>query len=160
SRNWRPRVKTPNDGRMMPSSGRMMPSSGRMMPSSGQHAWRNSAARRGVVRPARKNYKNWKVWNHSPCRLLLEVSFVPAPIGNPGDPMPPLVFYPESDGQPIADNTKQFSWIVLIYCNLTSLFHRRADVFVAGNLFWYPVEGRPELRVTPDVLVVFNRPRG
>jgi hypothetical protein len=32
-------------------------------------------------------------------------------------------------------------------------------VFVAGDLFWYPVEGDPTIRVAPDVLVVFGRPK-
>lgn len=30
--------------------------------------------------------------------------------------------YPESDGQPMADNTLQFQWIVLIKENLETLF--------------------------------------
>ncbi len=34
------------------------------------------------------------------------------------------------------------------------------DVFIAGDLFWYPVEGDPSIRVAPDVLVAFGRPRG
>src|SRR5581483_3248456 len=60
----------------------------------------------------------------------------------------------------MADNTKQAQWIVLLYNNLLAIFHLRADVFVATNLFWYPVEGQPDLRVAPDVLVVFGRPKG
>ncbi len=42
--------------------------------------------------------------------------------------------YPESDGQPMADNTLQFQWIVLIKENLETLFRDRPDVFVAGDL--------------------------
>src|SRR5262249_53432139 len=44
--------------------------------------------------------------------------------------------------------------------NLQSLFRENADVFVAGNQFWYPVEGEPEIRLSPDVYVVFGRPKG
>ncbi len=70
------------------------------------------------------------------------------------------IIYPESDGQPMAENTKQFRWIVLIKENLEYLFLRDQDVFVAGDLFWYPVEGRPDIRIAPDVMVVFGRPKG
>ncbi|MBW4508412.1 MAG: Uma2 family endonuclease [Scytonematopsis contorta HA4267-MV1] len=70
------------------------------------------------------------------------------------------VFYPESDGQPMADNTKQYTWIVTIKENLEILFKSRDDVFIAGDLFWFPVEGDPDIRQAPDVLVVFGRPKG
>ncbi|NJK81462.1 MAG: Uma2 family endonuclease [Chloroflexaceae bacterium] len=68
--------------------------------------------------------------------------------------------YPESDGQPMADNTLQFRWIVIIKENLETLFQQRPDVFVAGDLLWYPVEGRPDIRRAPDAMVVFGRPKG
>ena len=70
------------------------------------------------------------------------------------------VIYPDSDGQPMADNTKQFRWIVTIKENLERLFRDRADVFVAGDLLWYPVEGNNTLCQAPDVLVVVGRPKG
>ena len=34
------------------------------------------------------------------------------------------------------------------------------EVFVAGNLFWYPVEGDPKIVTAPDAMVVFGRPPG
>ena len=71
-----------------------------------------------------------------------------------------VTVYPDRDGQPIADNTKQFRWIVLIKENLDHLFLEDETVFVAGDLLWYPVEGRPDIRVAPDVLVAFGRPKG
>ncbi|QDZ39001.1 hypothetical protein FRE64_03030 [Euhalothece natronophila Z-M001] len=70
------------------------------------------------------------------------------------------LIYPDSDGQPMADNTKQFRWIVLIKENLELLFANDPEVFVAGDLLWYPVEGHPEIRVAPDAMVVFGRPKG
>ena len=74
---------------------------------------------------------------------------------DPDDP------YPESDGAPMAENTLQFGWIVKIKENLEILFADRADVFVAGDLFWYPV---PDRRVSgpmaPDAMVAFGRPKG
>jgi hypothetical protein len=70
------------------------------------------------------------------------------------------IVYPESDGKPMADNTKQFRWIVTLEGGFEALFRDREDVFVAGDLFWYPVEGRPDIRMAPDVMIVFGRPKG
>ncbi|WP_462321145.1 Uma2 family endonuclease [Halochromatium sp.] len=74
---------------------------------------------------------------------------------DPDDP------YPESDGQPMADNTEQYKWLVKIKENLEILFAERPDVFVAGDLLWYPVPDRRETGpIAPDVFVVFGRPKG
>jgi Uma2 family endonuclease len=70
------------------------------------------------------------------------------------------IIYPDSDGRPMADNTKQFELIVLIKKNLDLLFANNAEVFVAGDLLWYPVEGNNKLRVAPDVMVAVGRPKG
>lgn len=70
------------------------------------------------------------------------------------------VIYPESDGQPMADNTKQFRWIMTIQGGLDALFKDAPDVFVAGDLLWYPVEGDNVTRKAPDTMVVFGRPKG
>jgi Uncharacterized protein conserved in cyanobacteria len=71
----------------------------------------------------------------------------------------PELVYPESDGKPMADNTKQFRWIVTIKENLEILFASQSDVFIAGDLLWYPVEGNNKLCQAPDVMVVFGRPK-
>lgn len=68
--------------------------------------------------------------------------------------------YPDSDRQPIADNTLQFKWIVTIKENLEVLFARDPNVFVAGDLLWYPVEGQPKICQAPDTMVAFGRPKG
>lgn len=70
------------------------------------------------------------------------------------------IVYPDSDGQPMSDNTKQFRWITVIKSNLDWLFQDEELVFVAGDLLWYPVEGNPKYRVAPDAMVVFGRPKG
>jgi Uma2 family endonuclease len=70
------------------------------------------------------------------------------------------ITYPDSDGQPMADNTLQFSWIVLIKENLEILYSENDNVFVAGDLLWYPVEGNNKIRLAPDVMVVLGRPKG
>ena len=70
------------------------------------------------------------------------------------------IIYPDSDGKPMADNTLQFRWITTIKNNLEWLFTENEQVFVAGDLLWYPVEGENKIRQAPDVMVVFNRPKG
>ncbi|MBI4750648.1 MAG: Uma2 family endonuclease [Acidobacteria bacterium] len=67
------------------------------------------------------------------------------------------IYYPESDGQPMADNTLQFEWIVTIKEGLDVML---PDDFVGGNILWYPIEGSPFLKVAPDVLVALGRPKG
>ncbi|MBO1352349.1 MAG: Uma2 family endonuclease, partial [Hormoscilla sp. GUM202] len=74
-------------------------------------------------------------------------------------PQAPEIIYPDSDGQPMADNTTQFRWIVTLQENLEFLFAAN-DVFVAGDLLWYPVEGNNKIRMAPDAMVVFGRPLG
>jgi Uma2 family endonuclease len=70
------------------------------------------------------------------------------------------VIYPESDGKPMSDNTLQFRWILIIEQNIDWLFADNPDVFVAGDLLWYPVEGNNRLSAAPDTMVVFGRPKG
>lgn len=70
------------------------------------------------------------------------------------------VYYPESDGLPMAENTSQFRWITTIVGGLEALFRDNPNVFVAGDFFWYPVEGDNKTRVAPDAMVVFDRPKG
>jgi Uma2 family endonuclease len=70
------------------------------------------------------------------------------------------IVYPDSDGQPMSDNTKQFNWITKIKDGLEALFKDDPMVFVAGDLLWYPVEGNNAIRRAPDAMVVFGRPKG
>ncbi len=69
-------------------------------------------------------------------------------------------FYPCSDGKPMADNTKQYEWIVRIKEGLEVLFADDPDVFVAADLLWYPTEGDRHTRAAPDVMVALGRPKG
>ena len=72
----------------------------------------------------------------------------------------PEIIYPESDGKPMADNTKQFRWILAIQQNIDWLYANDPQVFVAGDLLWYPVEGQTQITAAPDTMVVFGRPKG
>ncbi len=73
---------------------------------------------------------------------------------------PETIFYPDSDGLPMANNTEHFERIATTKYGLESVFADRDDVFVAGDLFWYPVKGRPRTVLAPDVMVIFGRPKG
>ena len=72
----------------------------------------------------------------------------------------PEIIYPDSDGKPMADNTKQFELIVEIKKGLDLLYINEPNVFIAGDLFWYPVQGQSKIVTAPDVMVVFGRPKG
>ncbi len=71
-----------------------------------------------------------------------------------------VIEYPETDGLPMEDSTEQYNWIVKIKESFEILYKDNPNVFVAGNLFWYPVKGEPDIKNAPDVLVVFTRPKG
>jgi Uma2 family endonuclease len=73
---------------------------------------------------------------------------------------PKQVFYPSTDGKPMAEDTRQFEWIVTINGGLSTQFAEEFNVFIASDLFWYPVEGNNKIRVAADVMVAFGRPRG
>jgi len=70
------------------------------------------------------------------------------------------VLYPDSDGKPMADNTEQYKWIVLIKENLEILFADVNNIFIAADLLWYPVRSKVITPTAPDVMVVFGRPKG
>ncbi|WP_165234025.1 Uma2 family endonuclease [Aquisphaera insulae] len=75
-------------------------------------------------------------------------------------PLPTEIVYPDSDGEPMADNNLQYQWIVTITGNLELIFLDDPDVFVVGNMLWYPIEGDNKTRIAPDTMVAFGRPKG
>ena len=68
--------------------------------------------------------------------------------------------YPSSDGERLADNMLQFRWIMAIQGGIDTLFLADPNVLVAGDCLWYPVEGDNTIRVAPDTMVIFGRPKG
>ncbi|MBD2183118.1 Uma2 family endonuclease [Aerosakkonema funiforme] len=69
----------------------------------------------------------------------------------------PVIIYPSSDGKPMADSTIQYDWITKIKANLDGIFKDDPNVFITGDLIWYPVEERKDICQAPDVMVVFGR---
>jgi Uma2 family endonuclease len=53
---------------------------------------------------------------------------------------------PRAMAEPMAENTEQYDWLVKIKENLEILFADREDVFIAGDLLWYPVSGSGDFR--------------
>ena len=70
------------------------------------------------------------------------------------------IIYPDSDGRPMADNTVQFYWIQKLHGGLDHLFSGDPMVFVASDLLWYPVKGKPGICKAPDVMIAWGRPKG
>ena len=68
--------------------------------------------------------------------------------------------YPDDDGLPMADNSKQFWWITTIAGNLAGLYRDRPDVLVGGNMLWYAREGDPAERFAPTSSSSSAGPRG
>lgn len=65
-------------------------------------------------------------------------------------------FYPESDGQPIAESTVHRNLLADLISALSDWLDGRPDTYVSGNLFVYYVKGQPEHVVCPDVFVAFG----
>jgi hypothetical protein len=60
------------------------------------------------------------------------------------------IVYPESDGKPMAENTIQYRWLTRIKGGLEARFKDAPEVFVAGDLFWYPVKGQSQIHQAPE----------
>jgi Uma2 family endonuclease len=75
-------------------------------------------------------------------------------------PCPDEPVYPFCDGKPMAENTLQYRWITTIKGGMDVVFRDDPNVFIAGDMFWYPVRGETEIRTAPDTLIVFGRPKG
>jgi Uma2 family endonuclease len=104
-----------------------------------------------------KKVPSWKPESH----LLKRVaSFCYDSVMSTITSVPPRFQYPESDGEPMADNTLQFEWIVTIQGNLDAMFRDVPDIFVAGDHLIYPVERDIRTRQAPDAYVAFGRPKG
>lgn len=66
------------------------------------------------------------------------------------------VFYPETDGEPMAETDKHRDLILELIETLKRYFSAEKDVYVTGNIMFYYLEGVPEEVVSPDVMVVFG----
>lgn len=74
-------------------------------------------------------------------------------------PLEQEIFYPESDGEPMAET--EIHLLEAIYCieTLRLRFEAEAEVYVGGNLFLYYEKGNREAVVAPDAFVVKGVPK-
>ena len=75
------------------------------------------------------------------------MSAVTSTVGQP-------VFYPESDGKPMAETDIHIDALIYLRESLKDYFRDDPRVYVAGNMLLYYEEGNPSACVAPDVFVV------
>lgn len=68
------------------------------------------------------------------------------------------IFYPETDGQPMAESDLHRDLILELIDTLKNFFAEREDVYVTGNILVYYTEGVIEDSFAPDVMVIFGVP--
>jgi Uma2 family endonuclease len=64
------------------------------------------------------------------------------------------VYYPESDGKPMAETDLHRNEMFDLIKALDRRYRDEPDVYVSGNLFFYYVKGDPRAVVAPDVFLV------
>ena len=75
-------------------------------------------------------------------------------------PRAAAIDYPESDGKPMTETDTHRKQMVDLLVVLEAYFRNDPQVYVAGNLMMYYVEGDPKACIAPDVFVVRGMSRG
>ncbi|MBA3922587.1 MAG: Uma2 family endonuclease [Nostocaceae cyanobacterium] len=65
------------------------------------------------------------------------------------------IFYPSSDGEPLAESYVHLQAIIATLLVLTQYLQGRQATVLADQFLYY-AQGFPRLRVAPDVMVIFN----
>jgi Uma2 family endonuclease len=68
------------------------------------------------------------------------------------------VYYPETDGKPVAETEIQVDLLLELRATLKDYFAAEPDAYAAGNMLLYYVEGDPKKCVAPDVFFVRGVP--
>ena len=74
----------------------------------------------------------------------------------PSVPTDAAIFYPETDGKPMAVSDLHRDILIQTLQVLETHFAQRPSVYVSGDILMYYVEGDPRKSVSPDVLVSFG----
>jgi Uma2 family endonuclease len=64
------------------------------------------------------------------------------------------VYYPSSDGEPMAETPIHVRAMILLFEAVEDVLRGRLGFFIAMNIFWYWEEGNLAARCSPDVMVV------
>ena len=91
-------------------------------------------------------------------RLKKIAKFIRSGLDRPLSEDDPDIYYPSSDGEPLAESKLQFTPLTQTVHILDQRYRERADVFVAGNMLVYYRMNDSEVQVAPDVFVVFGVP--
>jgi len=70
------------------------------------------------------------------------------------------IYYPETDGEPMAETDVHRKQILDLIATLEDFFRDVSDVYISGNLLLYFREGDRSASVAPDVFVVKDVPKG
>lgn len=70
-------------------------------------------------------------------------------------PQPTEIFYPNSDGKPLAESYIHL-YAILVTLEILRQYLQGQQATVLGEQFLYYAQGYPKLRVAPDVMVIFN----
>jgi Uma2 family endonuclease len=74
-------------------------------------------------------------------------------------PLEKEIYYPESDGEPMAESELHLEEMVYVWEGLKQRFEAEPDVFVGADLFLYYRKGDPKAVVAPDGFVVKGVPK-
>lgn len=69
---------------------------------------------------------------------------------------PAEIYYPESDGKPMAETDLHRDEINELIKMLERRFENEPDVYVTGNIMFYYEEGNPKKFISPDVMICFG----
>lgn len=64
------------------------------------------------------------------------------------------VFYPESDGKPMAETAFHIDTITYLYQVLKTYFSEKNDVAIIADMMFYYEQGNPYKSISPDVMIV------
>jgi 23S rRNA pseudoU1915 N3-methylase RlmH len=69
------------------------------------------------------------------------------------------IYYPNTDGKPMADSDSQRKPLTYLVEALDYYFRKKRHVYVSGDMLIYYQKGNPRLSVAPDVFVAFGVPK-
>ena len=66
------------------------------------------------------------------------------------------IFYPETDGEPMAASDRHRKEMTRTLDSFEVHFQAKPDAYVSGDIFMYYVKGEPDAVVAPDILISFG----
>ena len=74
----------------------------------------------------------------------------------PTQKIPSKIYYPESDGKPMAETDVHRDEIIDLITTLQRRYENKPDVYITGNIMFYYEEGNMKKFTSPDVMVCFG----